>query len=54
MKPRQYETQAEIIEGIKRGLEDLRAGRLVPHEQAMAELDTAIAVSKPLPTRKPS
>lgn len=35
--------ELEIIAGINQGLEDVRAGRLVPHEQAMAELDAAIA-----------
>lgn len=41
--------ELEIIEGIKRGLEDVRTGRLVPHEQAMAELDAAVAAT---PERK--
>jgi predicted transcriptional regulator len=31
-----------IVEGIKRGLEDMKAGRLVSHEQAMAEIDAVI------------
>jgi predicted transcriptional regulator len=41
--------ELDIIEGINRGLEDVRAGRVVPHEQAMAELDAAIAAT---PQRK--
>ena len=31
-----------IIEGIERGLADLRAGNTVPHDVAMAELDALI------------
>lgn len=27
-----------IIDGIKRGMADAEAGRLVPHEEAMAEI----------------
>ena len=34
--------ELEIIDGIKRGLADMEAGRLVPHEQAMAEIRAAI------------
>jgi predicted transcriptional regulator len=47
-KAERFTTDAEtrgsgIVQGIKRGLADLKAGRLVPHEQAMAELDAMIA-----------
>jgi predicted transcriptional regulator len=31
-----------IVEGINAGLEDVRKGRTVPHEDAMAELNAAI------------
>ncbi len=31
-----------IILGIEQGLADMQAGRIVPHEEAMAELDTLI------------
>jgi predicted transcriptional regulator len=31
-----------IIEGIERGLTDLKAGRTVPHDAAMAEIDALI------------
>ena len=34
--------ETEIIQGIQRGLADIKAGRTVPHEEAMAELDAAI------------
>ena len=30
--------ELEIVEGIKRGLEDMKAGRVVPHAQAMRQL----------------
>ena len=35
---RYVESEEAAIEGIRAGLEDMRAGRLVPHEQAMARL----------------
>ncbi len=34
-----------IIEGIQRGLADAGAGRVVPHADAMDEIDAAIAVA---------
>ena len=46
------ERELEIVEGIKRGLDDMHAGRVVPHDQAMDELDAlieAIAKSKSSP-----
>ena len=36
-----------IIEGVKRGLADVEAGRLVPHDEAMAEIDAAIRAANP-------
>ena len=38
--------ELEIIEGIKRGLADVKAGRVVPHEQVMAEARQIIADAK--------
>jgi predicted transcriptional regulator len=39
--------ELEIVEGIKRGLADVEAGRVVPHDEAMAEIYAAIeAVQK--------
>ncbi|MBI3515912.1 MAG: CopG family transcriptional regulator [Proteobacteria bacterium] len=32
-----------IIDGVGRGLEDVKAGRLVSHEDAMARLEATIA-----------
>jgi predicted transcriptional regulator len=31
-----------IIEGIRRGIDDMNAGRLVPHEDAMARIRATI------------
>jgi predicted transcriptional regulator len=31
-----------IIEGIERGLADMKAGRTIPHDAAMAEVDALI------------
>jgi predicted transcriptional regulator len=32
------ERELEIVEGIERGLSDMKAGRVLPHGQAMARL----------------
>ena len=34
--------ELDIVDGIKRGLADMAAGRGIPHEQAMAEIDQTI------------
>jgi predicted transcriptional regulator len=39
------EQESVILEGIARGLADMKAGRLVPHKEAMDELDAAIALA---------
>jgi predicted transcriptional regulator len=36
------ERELEIIDGIKRGMADAAAGRVVPHDEAMAELYAVI------------
>lgn len=36
-----------IVEGIQEGLEDMKAGRVVPHEDAMAVIAAAIEEAKP-------
>ena len=38
--------ELQIIEEINRGLADVEAGRVVPHEQVMAEADQIIAEAK--------
>ncbi len=37
------ERELGIIDGIERGLADVAAGRVVPHEDAMAEIEAVIA-----------
>jgi len=36
------ERELEIIDGIRRGMADAAAGRVVPHDEAMAEIDAVI------------
>jgi len=36
------ERELKIIDGIKQGMDDAAAGRVVPHDQAMAELYAVI------------
>jgi predicted transcriptional regulator len=38
--------ELEIVEGILRGIEDVEAGRVVPHEEAMAEARAIIAKAR--------
>lgn len=38
--------ELEIIDGIKRGLADVEAGRVVPHDEAMAEVHAVIKTAK--------
>lgn len=38
--------ESEIIGGIERGLADMKAGRLVPHDEAMARLEKTIAAAE--------
>ena len=45
------ERELEIIEGIKAGLEDVKAGRVVPHAQVVAEARDIIAKAKGSPAR---
>lgn len=37
--------ELQIIEGIQRGLADMKAGRVTPHDEAMAQIDAAIAAA---------
>jgi predicted transcriptional regulator len=37
------ERELAIVAGIRRGLDDMRAGRVVPHKQAMRRLRTTVA-----------
>ncbi len=38
--------ELEIIDGIKRGMADAEAGRVIPHEQAVAEMREVIEDAK--------
>jgi len=40
------ERESKIIEGILQGLEDMEAGRVVPHDEAMARLRQSIDDAK--------
>ena len=40
------ERELEIIEGIRRGMADVEAGRVVPHDEAMAEVQAVIDAAK--------
>lgn len=40
------ERELEIVAGIKRGLADMKAGRVVPHEEVMAEIDAVVDTAK--------
>lgn len=42
------EREQAIVDGIKRGLQDVKAGKLVPHDAAMDELAEAVeAAARP-------
>jgi predicted transcriptional regulator len=41
------EREQAIIDGVKRGLADIAAGLLVPHDEAMTELSAAIEAAGP-------
>ncbi|RWA72556.1 MAG: hypothetical protein EOQ30_15020 [Mesorhizobium sp.] len=44
--------EAKMIEGIKRGIADAKAGRVVPHDVAMAEIDAMIEAGEAERTRE--
>jgi len=43
-----------VIAGIKRGLADMRAGRVVPHKQAMRRLRATIERARKRSKKRPS
>jgi predicted transcriptional regulator len=43
---RYVEEEAAVILGIEQGLADAEAGRLVPHDEAMARLEATIAAAE--------
>jgi predicted transcriptional regulator len=40
------ERELGIVAGIERGLADMKAGRVVPHEEVMAEIDAVVEAAK--------
>lgn len=40
------ERELAIIEGIEQGLADVAAGRVVPHDEVMDEIDAIIAAAR--------
>ena len=42
--------ELEIVAGIERGLDDMKAGRVVPHEDVVADIEATIKKAK---TRRP-
>lgn len=41
------ERELQIIEGVERGLADMKAGNVVAHDEVMAEIDRTITSAKP-------
>jgi predicted transcriptional regulator len=39
--------ELEIVAGIERGLDDMKAGRVISHEDAMADIHATIKKAKP-------
>ena len=44
--PAYIESEAAIIGGIRRGLADVEAGRVVAHDKAMAEIEDVIDLAE--------
>ena len=42
--------ELEIVAGIERGLDDMKAGRVVPHEDVVADIEATIRKAK---TKRP-
>lgn len=40
------ERELAIIDGVQRGLADVEAGRIVPHDEALAEIQAVIDAAK--------
>jgi predicted transcriptional regulator len=40
------EQELRAIDGIRRGLDDVAAGRVIPHDEAMAEIDAVIEAAR--------
>ncbi len=46
------ERELEIVASIERGLDDMRAGRVVSHEDVMADIDATIKKAKTRPPKR--
>ena len=44
--------ELDIVEGILRGMEDAKAGRVTPHSQVMDELDAIVEAARQRQQRK--
>jgi len=40
------EREREIIRGIQRGLADVEAGRVIPHDEAMDQIDAIVSAAR--------
>lgn len=40
------EKELAIVQGIDRGLEDMKAGRVVPHDDVMADIGKAVSAAR--------
>jgi predicted transcriptional regulator len=38
--------EADVVAGIERGLDDMRSGLVVPHDEAMKRLEATVAKAK--------
>ncbi len=45
------ERELEIVSGIEHGLDDMKAGRVVPHEDVMADIDATFKKAKTRPPK---
>jgi predicted transcriptional regulator len=45
------ERELQIIEGVERGLADMKAGNIVAHDEVMAEIEQTIASARPRPPK---
>ncbi len=45
------ERELEIVSGIERGLDDMKAGHVVPHEDVMADIGATIKKAKTRPPK---
>jgi predicted transcriptional regulator len=49
---RPIDREPEIVAAIERGLEDMKSGRVVPHEDVMADIDATIEKAKSMKRKR--